>query len=292
MIILAVVLALLAALGNAAASVLQRRAAATDLSTSVGGRLTGRLAGRFGFVRLRVWRWGAGLLALSGAAQALALAAGPLAVVQPVMTTELLFTLVLAAVVFRWPPGAGTWAAFLAMALGLAVFLLLASPGGGMETVPPKRWLVSAVPALLVSIVLIVVGRRLRGSARAAVLGSVTAIGFSFTAALIKDALGLVPDGPGDLFTAWQLYTAAAVGLASFLMLQATLRAGSLAASQPALTLGDSLLSVILGVSLFGESIALGWRVLPELASLGLVAFACVRLSRSPLVSGKESQRW
>jgi hypothetical protein len=41
-------------------------------------------------------------------------------------------------------------------------------------------------------------------------------------------------------------------------MLQATLRAGSLAASQPALTLGDSLLSVILGISLFEERVDLG----------------------------------
>ncbi|MDF6040699.1 DMT family transporter [Streptomyces sp. JH14] len=288
MIIVSVVLALLAALGNAAASVLQRRAAATDPPGPPGSRLLGRL----GFIRRRSWRWGAGLLVVSGVAQALALATGPLAVVQPVMTTELLFTLVLAAVVFRRPPGARTWWAFLGMALGLAAFLLLASPAGGVETVPPRRWLVSAVPAAAVSIMLAVVGMRLQGSARAAVLGSVTAIGFAFTAALIKDTLGLVSGGVGELFATWQIYTAAAVGLGSFLMLQATLRAGSLAASQPALTLGDSLLSVVLGVSLFGERIELGYRVLPEAASLGLIAFASVQLSRSPLVSGKEEQRW
>lgn len=193
MIVLSVVMALLAALGNAAASVLQRQAAAADLADTSGGRP----GGRFGFVRRPAWRWGAGLLALSGAAQALALATGPLAVVQPVMTTELLFTLVLAALVFRWPPGGRTWAAFLGMALGLAAFLLLAGPSGGMETVPPRRWLISAVPALAVTILLTVVARRLRGSARAAVLGSVTAIGFAFTAALIKDTLGLVSGGSG-----------------------------------------------------------------------------------------------
>ncbi|MER5895413.1 DMT family transporter [Streptomyces sp. NPDC001876] len=288
MIILSVVLALVAALGNAAASVLQRHAAAADLPQPSGGRS----ARRFGFIRHPAWRWGAGLLLFSGVAQALALAAGPLAVVQPVMTTELLFTLVLAAAVFRWPPGARTWGAFLGMALGLAAFLLLAGPTGGTETVAPKRWLASAVPAAAVSIVLVVVGKELRGPARAVVLGSATAIGFSFTAALMKDTLGLVAGGHRDLLTTWQIYTAAAVGLSSFLMLQATLRAGSLAASQPALTLGDSLLSVILGVSLFQERINLGWRVLPEVASLVLIAFACVHLSRSPLVSGKEAQRW
>ncbi|MCX5316587.1 DMT family transporter [Streptomyces sp. NBC_00154] len=288
MIILSVVLALLAALGNAGASVLQRRAAAVDLPGLRGSHLFGKL----GFIRRPAWRWGAGLLVVSGLAQALALATGPLAVVQPVMTTELLFTLVLAAVVFRRPPGVRTWGAFLGMALGLAVFLLLASPTGGLETVPPKRWLFSAVPAATVSIVLIVVGMRLRGSARAAVLGSATAIGFAFTAALIKDTLGLVSGGVEGLFATWQIYTAAAVGLSSFLLLQATLRAGSLAASQPALTLGDSLLSVILGVSLFEEQIDLGWRVLPEAAALALIVLASVHLSSSPVVSGKDEQRW
>lgn len=82
------------------------------------------------------------------------------------------------------------------------------------------------------------------------------------------------------------------MGLSSFLLLQATLRAGSLAASQPALTLGDSLLSVVLGVALFEEQIDLGWRVLPEAAALGLIALASVHLSSSPVVSGKEEQRW
>uniref|UniRef100_A0AAU3H302 DMT family transporter n=1 Tax=Streptomyces sp. NBC_01401 TaxID=2903854 RepID=A0AAU3H302_9ACTN len=287
MIALSVALALFAALGNAAASVLQRRAAAADAPDTSGGRLIGR----FGFVRRPAWRWGAGLLIVSGAAQALALATGPLAVVQPVMATELLFTLVVAAVVFRWPPGVQTWGAFAGMALGLVAFLLLAGPTGGLETVPPKRWLFSAVPAVAVSIVLVVVSAGLRGSARAATLGTVTAIGFSFTAALVKDLLGLL-GGSGGVLTSWQIYTAAAVGLGSFLMLQATLRAGSLAASQPALTLGDSLLSVVLGVSLFEEQITIGWRVLPEVASLGLIAFACVHLSRSPLVSGEEARRW
>ncbi|MEU0134530.1 DMT family transporter [Streptomyces sp. NPDC006296] len=288
MIVLSVVAALCAALGNAAASVLQRRAAAADLADTAAG-LPGR---RFGLVRRPAWRWGAGLLVVSGAAQALALATGPLAVVQPVMTTELLFTLVLAAAVFRRPPGPATWAAFLGMALGLAAFLLLAAPSGGTETVPPGRWPISAVPALAVSVALVAVGRRLRGSARAAVLGTVTAIGFAFTAALIKDTLGHASGGPGNVLTSWQVYTAGVSGLGSFLMLQATLRAGSLAASQPALTLGDSLLSVILGISLFDERIGLGWRVLPEAAALGLIAYACVRLSRSPLVSGKAEQRW
>ncbi|MFG2767659.1 DMT family transporter [Streptomyces rubiginosohelvolus] len=288
MTLLSIALALIAALGNAAASVLQRRAASLDLAQAPADRSHTR----FGWMRRPVWFWGAGMLIISGAAQALALATGPLALVQPVMTTELLFTLVLAALVFRWPPGARTWTAFFTMAVGLSAILLLASPSDGTETAPPERWLLSALPAAIVVTLLVAASRRVKGPGRAAVLGSATAIGFAFTAALVKDTLGLASAHPERLLTGWQVYTTAVVGLGSFLMLQATWRAGSLAASQPALTLGDALLSVVLGVALFGEHVTLGWRVLPQAASLVLVAFACIHLSRSPWVSGKEAQRW
>lgn len=287
MIQLSVALALIAALGNAAASVLQRRAAAA--APSVGGR---RLSWLAGVVRRSGWLWGAALLVFSGLAQAGALATGPLAVVQPVMTTELLFTLALGSIAFRRPPGPRVWVAFLGMAAGLAAFLQIAAPGGGLSSVPPDRWILRAVPVALVMLLLALAGMALHGSPRAAVLGTVTAIGFSFTAALMKDTVALLPHGLGITLRAWQLYAAAAVALLSFFLLQLTLRAGSLAASQPALTLGDSLLSVILGVTLFDENITLGWWILPEAAALGVIVLSSVHLARSPLVSGEEEERW
>jgi drug/metabolite transporter (DMT)-like permease len=287
MIQLSVALALIAALGNAAASVLQRRAAAA--APAVGGH---RLSWLVGAVQRSGWLWGAGLLVLSGLAQAGALATGPLAVVQPVMTTELLFTLALGSIAFRRPPGARVWIAFLGMAAGLAAFLQIAAPGGGLQSVPPDRWILRAVPVAVVMLALALAGMALHGSPRAAVLGTVTAIGFSFTAALMKDTVSRLPDGLGTTLRAWQLYAAAGVALLSFFLLQLTLRAGSLAASQPALTLGDSLLSVILGVTLFDEDITLGWRVLPEAAALGVIVLSSVHLARSPLVSGQEEERW
>jgi drug/metabolite transporter (DMT)-like permease len=287
MIQLSVALALVAAMGNAAASVLQRRAAAG--APSVGGH---RLSWLAGLVRRSGWLWGAGLLVLSGLAQAGALATGPLAVVQPVMTTELLFTLALGSIAFHRPPGLRVWAAFLGMAAGLAAFLEIAAPGGGLNSVPSDRWILRAVPVAVVMLALALAGMALHGSPRAAVLGTVTAIGFSFTAALMKDTVSLLPQGLGTMLRAWQLYAAAGVALLSFFLLQLTLRAGSLAASQPALTLGDSLLSVILGVTLFDEEITLGWRVLPEAAALGLIVLSSVQLARSPVVSGEEEERW
>ncbi|MEU3634116.1 DMT family transporter [Streptomyces fradiae] len=283
MLALSICLALLAAVGNAAASVLQRRAAADagPAGTAVRGWWPG-------LVRRRVWVWGAVMLGLSGVFQALALATGPLAVVQPVMSTELLFTLVLGGVVFRRSPDRRTWWAFGAMAAGLAAFLALAEPSGGRATVSAADWLWAGLAIGMVAVVLVGVASRLPSAPRAAVLGTATAMGFSATAALLKDALGRLPDGLGAVFGTWQLYAAVAVGLTSFLLLQVTFRAGTLAASQPALTLGDALLSVVLGVTLFDERMVVGVRGVFEAVALAVLVVACVRLARSPLVTGGE----
>lgn len=289
MLALSICLALLAAMGNAAASVLQRRAAAdTGTADTAGPADTAARGWWQRLVRRRVWVWGSVMLGLSGLFQALALATGPLAVVQPVMSTELLFTLVVGGVVFRRSPDRRTWWAFGAMAAALAAFLALAEPTGGRATVPAADWLWAGLVIGAVAVGLVAVALRLPSAPRAAVLGAATAMGFSGTAALLKDALGRLQDGLGSVFGAWQLYAAVAVGLTSFLLLQMTFRAGTLAASQPALTLGDALLSVVLGVWLFDERVVVGVRGVFEAVAVVVLVVACVELARSPLVKGGE----
>lgn len=281
-----VVLALMAALANAAASVLQRRAAATERVSDTGRRLSwlGHLLHR------PVWMWGSAMLVISGICQAGALAAGPLAVVQPVMATELLFTLVVGSILFHRRPDPRAWWAFLAMVLGLAVFLILIHPTVGTTRVPVGRWVAVGGGLLAAVLALLALASRLPSAPRATVLGAATAVGFSATAALMKDAISRLSDGLGALLTAWQTYGVAVVGLASFLLLQVTLRAGTLVASQPALTLGDSLVSLVLGAVLFDEKLTLGLLVIPELMALALVGAGSVHLARTPEVSGKQEE--
>ncbi|WP_436740005.1 DMT family transporter [Streptomyces sp. BBFR102] len=289
MTVLTVVLALLAALGNAGASVLQRRGTTLEDGGRQAGSRWWSWATRL--VRRQVWLWGAALLAFSGLCQAAALAAGPLAVVQPVMTAELLFTMVIGGAVFRRRPDVRTRWAFVAMAVGLAAFMALLSPSGGHSIVPGSRWLWWGVVLAVLTAVLTLVARRLPPAPAAAVLGTATAIGFACTAALVKDAVGRLPDGGlGALATAWQAYAAIGVGLGGFLLLQLTLRAGPLVASQPAMTLGDAFLSVLLGRVLFGEELTFGVRLLPELLALALLIVGTIQLARSPLLTSTDGQ--
>ncbi|MGW3007074.1 DMT family transporter, partial [Streptomyces sp. NPDC001155] len=139
MIAVTVLLALLAALSNASASVLQRRAAVQEPYEDSGAGGAGAAVHRLGrLLRRPYWVAGAALLAVSGLLQAGALAVGSLSLVQPLLATELLFTLVVGGVVFRRLPDLRTWLAFAALAAGLAVFLLAAAPGAGRRGGPAR----------------------------------------------------------------------------------------------------------------------------------------------------------
>ncbi|MDX3229287.1 DMT family transporter [Streptomyces sp. ME19-01-6] len=311
-----VLLALLSALGNGAASVLQRRAAMEQEQEHEreqgqgqgqerrGGRGSGWRAGQpllrlVRLLRRPFWLAGGAAMVVSAVAQVGALAVGRLSVVQPLLVTELLFTLVVGSLVFRHRPDGRTWLAFVTLAAGLALFLVAADPSHGQSTAMNGRWLpVGLLTVLAVGALTAVAralrgparalrgpARALRGPARAAVLGCATAACFACTAALIKEFTGRFSDGVAAVFTSWPLYAVCGVGLLSFLLLQSTLRAGTLAASQPALTLGDALMSIALGWVLFGERVALGPRIVPEAIGVALMAAGVVGLSRAPAVA-------
>ncbi|OSP28722.1 hypothetical protein B7767_40195, partial [Streptomyces sp. 13-12-16] len=202
------------------------------------------------------------------------------------MAAELLFTLVVGSVVFRRRPDPRTWLAFAALAAGLAVFLISVAPTAGRSTASAGRWLVTAGAVLGAVVVLVVTARAVRGAPRAGLLGLASAVSFSLTAALLKEVTGRIPDGVGAVLGTWPVYATAVAGAVAFLLLQSAFRAGTLAASQPALTLGDALTSVALGWALFGEQITLGVRVVPALLGVALMGAGTVGLARAPSVSG------
>lgn len=277
---LSVVFALCAALSNAVATVLQRKAALTV------PRSEGLRAGlMLDLLRRPVWL--AGILAVIAAAvwQALALATGPLTIVQPLFVLELPLTLVVASLLMhRHLPGKG-WLAVTVVVAGLAVALFAASPTGNRTHVALDRW----VPALAVCMGLVVALalaalRRPEGRARAACLGAATAISYAMTAALMKAATHILEErGTAGFFSAWQTYAFAATGVCALFLLEHAMQAGPLVASQPALTLGDALVSLALGITLYEEEIRSGWWLLPQLFGVALIAAGVLALSRIPL---------
>ena len=272
-----VLFALLTALFNGLASVLQRMAAATaPESRALHLSLFAYL------IRRKVWLAGIAMVIIAALCQATALATGPVALVQPIFIIELPFTLLVASRVNRRRLPRMTWWAVGLVTVSLGAGLAAAAPSGGSDTASTKVWITTLIVTGVFETVVITVGVRTRGNARGAALGLAAACGYALTATLMKTAVAALPRGAAAFFGTWQLYATAAAGVGALFLLQNALQAGTLVAVQPPLTLGDALISAAYGVAVFGEDVQTGgWLLVIEIAAVIAVTLGCIQLSRS-----------
>jgi drug/metabolite transporter (DMT)-like permease len=246
-----VALALLSALLFAFGTVLQQRVAATasDEEAARAGFL-------FRLARRPVWLAGIGADAGGLVCQAVALAHGRLVVVQPILAASLMFTLPIGAWLEhrRMRPRAVIGA--LTVAVGLAVFLIVADPGGGRDDATVTGWIVSGAVCGAVCTPLVMLAWRSASPARkAALLGSAAGILYGLCAALIKATVERLDVGVVHMIADWHLWALVIVGYASMALGQASLQVGRLAAAVATQTALDPVTSLLLGVFAFDESI-------------------------------------
>ncbi|MED7928410.1 DMT family transporter [Nonomuraea sp. LP-02] len=282
--ITAALLAVLAALCNAAASVLQRRAALTVPQGP--GAQTGLI---LALVRKPVWLWGITALIGGFLFQAAALSQGAVALVQPVMVVELPFTMVILSVAFGIVLDRHTWLAIGALSAGLAIFLIAAAPDVGRWLPDAFGWIVATAVTAAVVAALVAVGVLARGALRPAALGVAAGIGFAFTATLIKRVTAIAQEDLGALPRSWQLYAMVAAGLCSLFLLQHALHSGPLVIAQPALTISDPIAGILYGGLLFGEPIRSGSWIVFEAIGIGSMAYGVIQLARSPLIQAQNA---
>ncbi len=275
-----VLFALLAAASNGLATALQRHAART-IPLSSGLRLSLLVD------LLHRPAWLGGMLAVIAAAcfQALALSQGALSVVQPIFVLELPLTLIIGRLILGGRISRAGWTGVALIVVGLGSALAAAAPTIGNDHAPFSRW----VPALAVcaAVIATAVGAALRrgvGGVRAACFAASAAIAYALTAALMKDAThAWETGGPGAFFVSWQTYGFALVGVLALFLFENAMQSGPLTASQPVLTLGDALVSLSLGITLFDERIRTGWWLFPEALGIALVLWGALLLSRVAL---------
>jgi drug/metabolite transporter (DMT)-like permease len=232
-------------------------------------------------VKRKVWLAGIALIIIAAVCQATALANGPVALVQPIFIIELPFTLLLASRLVGRPVPKTTWYAVVLVTVSLGAGLAAAAPSGGVDRAPLRVWAATLIVTAVFEAVLIIAGIRLRGDFRAAAFALAAACGYALTAALMKGAMAALSQGAGAFFTSWELYGTATAGVGALFLLQNALQAGSLVAAQPPLTLGDALISVSYGVSVFGEDLRTGGWLAIQIIAVLLVGVGCVELSRS-----------
>jgi drug/metabolite transporter (DMT)-like permease len=259
------------------AAVLQRHAA-----RSIPASETFRLRLILELVRRRAWLGGIAALIAGFLFQAAALALGGLSLVQPILITELPITMFLVAALFRIRLGRESWLAVGALTAGLVVLLTAAAPAEGHRIPRWSDWGIAVFVTVFVITLLVAVARSVDGVRRAAVLAVASGLGFSFTAALMKEATRVLDEDPEAVPTSWSLYAMVMAGLVSLLLLQMALHSGTLVAVQPALNVSDPVASIAYGVGLFGEYIRRGpWSIL-EVLGVALLLYGSIRLAQSP----------
>jgi drug/metabolite transporter (DMT)-like permease len=282
---MAVVLVLLATIGNATALVLQRKAAQDS------ARARGIGAGKLrDMVQRPAWLVGTSIFCVAVGLQAVALSLGSIALVQPVLVMELPFTLLLGWFVLGGALRRREWIAVAIMSVGLVVLLVSLQPSGGDALgAGAVTWILGTIVTLGLLGGASAIAERSLPVARAAWYGIAAGIGSGFVAVIVKamsEALAL--GGISGVLTTWQSYLLLPVAPAAFLTLQYALRAGRLLASQPGLILGNPLLSSTWGIWLLGEEVNGGAALLGGFIGAGLMTVGVFLLSRSPLLAAQE----
>jgi drug/metabolite transporter (DMT)-like permease len=279
----AIVLAAGAALLSALAVVLQRVALE---SAPAGSSLSPALIAHA--LRQRGWLIGFGLMLGTFVLQASALRAGQLSVVQPVLTTELIFLVAILVLGFHRKVGRPELLAVLAIVAGLAGFFTAAAPAAGTGQPDSRAWLVVSAVTVACALGLTTAGRAGPRWWRAAVLGAASGVLFAYNAALTKTVTTLLRHGGwSHVFENWEPYLIAVTGAAGLFLLQSALHAGPIAASRTASVIINPLASIVIGVTAFSERLRAGaGPVSLDVLAITVLCAGVVVLVRSPLVAG------
>jgi hypothetical protein len=279
----AVVFALVAACCAGTGVALQQNAAfAEDPHAVMDPRLVFRL--------LRRKRWLAGMAIATGgfAFQAVAIGAGHLVLVEPILTGSIIVALLWSARLSERRLGRVEWIGLVITVAGVGAFLAVAAPEAGDQLEPAVPW---AVP-LAVFAVLVLAGRtaatRMASNTRALTLGALTGLGFGLSDALIKVISDLIDGhGTGALLTHWPLWVWFVVSPTAFLLQQSALHAGHLGAAVPATASVQPTIAAVLGVVMLDERVRGGWAVPVELALAGVILVGVTLLARSPITTAE-----
>ncbi len=281
--LLCVLFALLTAGSNACAAVLQRKAAA-----QVPPERSMHISLLADLVRRRVWLAGIGMVIVAAVAQAAALATGPIALVQPIFIIELPVTLVLAALAYhnraalrRLP-----WAAIALTTAALGAGLAIAQPSGAIDSAQDTSWVLVAHRHRDLRDRADRRGHGHQGRAAGGVARPRRRLRLRADRGTDEERDGRPRRGGGRSSSpSWHIYATAVAGVGSLFLLQNALQAGSLVASQPMLTVGDALISISFGVTLYSEQLRVGWWLVPEIVALAAIIVGCVQIAKSPLAA-------
>ena len=239
------------------------------------------------------WLVGLATSVLGFALQALALYLAPVVLVQPLIVAELVFALPLAARLRGVRLGRREWTGIVAVAGGLALFMLTTHPTGERTDLPLTSWAVMVGSVAIVVAVLVAVGEALvhRPMPRASALAAAAGVCFGL---LSVDTKVVTKQFQTDGLAAlghFQPYLMAVAALTGLLLSQTAFKIAPLSVSLPMIDLGEPLIGSLLAVTVFGEALGRGSAVVPGVAVAAVaIAGGVALLDTSPVVRNAQRE--
>jgi drug/metabolite transporter (DMT)-like permease len=278
-IVLAIAAAFVAAICFGLASAWQHLAA--EKAPPIAGSLRERVVALLTIVRHPKWIAAGGFDAMGFVLQVVAVTHGPIAVVQPLLVAELLSALIFSASFERRRLTLNEWCWGILLVVSLTAFLVIASPAKGHSDITTSNAIIAGVVAIALtagSALLVGINR----SRAALIWGTLTGALYGYAAALMKLTGDELSHGVVRVLTTWPLYALIVIGGGGFFINQLAFQAGRLSTSFAAITAVDPVVSVALGITLFGEGITNSpIHIVGECVSLLVLIVATLRLSKS-----------
>jgi drug/metabolite transporter (DMT)-like permease len=228
--------------------------------------------------------WLASIVAtIAGAAlQATALHFGPLALVQPILACDLLFAVLINSAARRAAPDRVILTGAVCCAAGLGVFLAVAQPTGGVETVSLPAVIPLAAGLAAVLACCLAWARAAPRATRGLALALACGVCYGVNAFLLKLVTFSLAQGFSEPLQQWPLYTLAVIGPIGFLLNQEAFQSGTLVSPALAvITTTTALVSIGIGALWLNESFAGSpGDVVTEVVSLAVMITGIVLLAR------------
>jgi len=267
-------LALLAAFCFALGTVLQQRGTLQTSAAEGDPRFLKEI------IRKPVWLLGGSLQVCGWVLQAVALDRGSLVLVQSLCALSLVFALPLGVRLTGQRVGRSSIIGAILTLAGIIAFVVVGQPQGGTSQPAAQAWLVSGLVIVALMVLLAGLARPRRGAVAAALFATSAGIGFAFQAAVTKVFMTQIGYGLAAILSTWTTYALIASALAGFALQQSALKTGFLAPAMAACNASTLVMSVLLGVIVFQESLSNGQgRLLPALIGLALAIVGVVMLA-------------
>jgi drug/metabolite transporter (DMT)-like permease len=222
-------------------------------------------------LRRPVWLAGAILMASGWVLQAMALDRASLLVVQSLTALSLVIALPLGALLTAQHIGRRELGGAALTTLGIIFFITAGQPQGGTSHPSSTSWWVACVTIAVLVIVLVGVGARFRGSARALTYGAAAGLGFGLQAAVTKTFVTEIGSGILALLSGWAAWVLILSALTGFALQQSALKTGVLAPAMASANSVTLFTSVVLGLTVYDEQISKGGAGHGSSAFLGLI---------------------